>query len=530
MKNQYFNIFTQKNIAVLLLLGFASGLPLALTGGTLQAWVTDSGYDIKTIGFMTLVGQAYVFKFLWAPLMDRYAPPMLGRRRGWLIITQFILAGLLFAMSFLDPKQHLFWLATLAVAVAFFSASQDIVFDAYKTDLLPANERGMGAAVSVLGYRIAMLVSGGLALFLAGFYSSWQLVYQLMAVLMLLSSVITYWASEPTEIVAVPKTLEQAIVIPFNDFFSRNNAWLILLLIVFYKLGDSFAASLSTTFLMKGPQFSLEEIGVINKSLGLFATIVGAIIGGMIMIRMSLFRALLFFGLLQAISNLGYWLLSLAPLEMIHTAPAGWIMTFAELISGNSHLFTQGQLILSSVIFLENICGGMGTSAFVALLMTLCNRSFSASQFAFLSALSAVGRVYVGPVSGWLVSDYGWADFYLFTVIVSFPGLILLWLCKDTLNHTQETGNFATRTFFASAYRNTLRLLAVAAIGLVISLLIMLTNGIASMVFDVSFTSIAVLNQWLLKISAVLCLCCFLSGATLDYLALRKAKHISTTS
>jgi PAT family beta-lactamase induction signal transducer AmpG len=555
MANQYLKIFTQKNIAVLLLLGFASGLPLALTGGTLQAWVTDSGFDIKTIGFMTLVGQAYVFKFLWAPLMDRYVPPFFGRRRGWLVITQLLLAGSLFAMSFLDPKQHLFWLATLAVAVAFFSASQDIVFDAYKTDILPGNERGIGAAVSVLGYRIAMLVSGGLALLIAGMYGDWRFVYQLMALMMLISAAVSCWASEPKDAVVPPRSLEQAIIVPFNDFFNRNNAWLILLLIVFYKMGDSFAASLSTAFLMKGPQFSLEEIGVINKSLGLIATIIGAIFGGVLMLRMSLFRALLIFGLLQAVSNFGYWLLAVTPLDVIRGDLPHWLSAVSHMFSQSDliasaqrglnavaqindtpslhHLLTdiktfhltKGHLILSSVIFLENICGGMGTSAFVALLMTLCNRSFSASQFAFLSALSAVGRVYVGPVSGWLVEGYGWADFYLFTVVISAPGLILLLMCKQTLIHTQQTDSFAARTHFSRQYRNVLRILAIGAVGLLISLLIMALNGLSGMLFNASLLSVGTFNGLLLQISAVVCVLCLIGGGALDYLALRKDRH-----
>lgn len=530
MANQYLKIFTQKNIAVLLLLGFASGLPLALTGGTLQAWVTDSGFDIKTIGFMTLVGQAYVFKFLWAPLMDRYVPSFFGRRRGWLIITQILLAGSLFTMSFLDPKQHLFWLASLAVAVAFFSASQDIVFDAYKTDILPSNERGVGAAVSVLGYRIAMLVSGGLALLIAGIYSNWQLVYQLMALMMLVSTAVTCWASEPSEAVASPRSLEQAIVIPFNDFFNRNNAWLILLLIVFYKMGDSFAASLSTAFLMKGPQFNLEEIGIINKSLGLIATIIGAIFGGVLMLRMSLFRALLIFGLLQAVSNFGYWLLAITPLGIIKADLPSWLSFVNLLFSNDEALITQGHIILSSVIFLENICGGMGTSAFVALLMTLCNRSFSASQFAFLSALSAVGRVYVGPISGWLVNDYGWADFYLFTVVISAPGLLLLLICKNTLTYTQDTGLFLLRTYFPVGYQWVLRLLAFGAIGLLISLFLMATNGLMSMLTDWQWIGLTIFNRYLMQASALICVFCLITGGILDYLALRKPLNAENTT
>jgi AmpG-like permease len=339
MSKHYLNIFTQRNSAILLLLGFASGLPLALTSGTLQAWMTVENIDLKTIGIFSLVGQAYVFKFLWSPFMDRYTPPFLGRRRGWLLISQLLLVVAIVAMGFMQPAQHLWWLAALAVLVAFCSASQDIVFDAYKTDLLKAEERGTGAAISVLGYRLAMLVSGGLALWLADRYFGWQATYWLMAGLMLIGVAATLLAPEPDESIPAPRSMEQAVVAPLRDFFGRNNAWLILLLIVMYKMGDAFAGSLSTTFLIRGVGFDAGEVGLVNKTLGLFATIVGALFGGVLMQRLSLFRALMLFGVLQAVSNLGYWILAVT----------------------DKSLLTMG-----SAIFLENLCGGMGTAAFVA--------------------------------------------------------------------------------------------------------------------------------------------------------------------
>lgn len=308
MPNRYSNLFTQRNSLVLLLLGFASGLPLALTGGTLQAWMTVENVSLKTIGIFSLVGQAYVFKFLWSPLMDRYTPSFLGRRRGWLIISQLLLIIAIIAMGFMEPAKHLWWLAAIAVLVAFCSASQDIVFDAYKTDLLTAEERGTGAAVSVLGYRLAMLVSGGLALWIADRYLGWQSTYWLMAGLMLIGVFATLFAPEPDIRIAPPKTLEQAIVEPLRDFFGRNNAWLILLLIVLYKMGDAFAASLSTTFLIRGVGFDAGEVGLINKTLGLIATIIGALYGGLLMQRLSLFRALMIFGILQC--HIQHWLLA----------------------------------------------------------------------------------------------------------------------------------------------------------------------------------------------------------------------------
>ncbi|EHJ83993.1 AmpG permease, partial [Salmonella enterica subsp. enterica serovar Baildon str. R6-199] len=276
MSSQYLRIFQQPRSAILLILGFASGLPLALTSGTLQAWMTVENIDLKTIGFFSLVGQAYVFKFLWSPLMDRYTPPFLrwtatrrlwppflGRRRGWLLATQLLLLAAIAAMGFLEPGTQLRWMAALAVVIAFCSASQDIVFDAWKTDVLPAEERGAGAAISVLGYRLGMLVSGGLALWLADRWLGWQGMYWLMAALLIPCIIATLLAPEPTDTIPSPKSLEQAVVAPLRDFFGRNNAWLILLLIVLYKLGDAFAMSLTTTFLIRGVGFDAGEVGVV---------------------------------------------------------------------------------------------------------------------------------------------------------------------------------------------------------------------------------------------------------------------------
>ncbi|WP_434525674.1 muropeptide MFS transporter AmpG [Photorhabdus asymbiotica] len=493
MSYRYLTVFTQHNSRILLLLGFASGLPLALTASTLQAWMTVEGVDLKTIGFFSLVGQAYVFKFLWSPFMDRFTPSFFGRRRGWLLVTQLLLIASIATMGFLQPSQHLWWLAVLAVTVAFCSASQDIVFDAYKADLLHSEERGVGAAVSVLGYRLAMLVSGGLALWIADRYIGWQHIYWLMAGLMLIGVYATLKAKEPEVDILPPKTLQQAAIEPLADFFSRNNAWLILLLIIMYKLGDAFAASLSTPFLIRGIGFDAGEVGMANKTLGLAATIVGALYGGYLMQRWSLFRSLMIFGILQAISNIGYWLLSIT----------------------DKNIYT-----MSSAIFLENICGGMGTAAFVALLMTLCNKSFSATQFALLSALSAVGRVYVGPIAGWLVELYGWPNFYLFSITASIPGLLLLLICRQTLNYTQQTNDFIPRTEFKNFYRLALGLLSLASILLAFWLVTIITNAL-------TWTNAPDLAEHLLLWGAQIGITGIILGCSLDYLALIKKKNKS---
>jgi len=398
---EYTAVFTNRRVGIMLLLGFASGLPLALTTGTLQAWATVEGLDIRTISFLTLVGSAYTLKFLWAPLMDRFVPPLLGRRRGWMALTQLLLAAGIAAMGSLSPGNAILALALMAVLVAFFSASQDIAFDAYRSDVLRHAERGAGAAVSVLGYRLAMLVSGGLALVLADSFIGWRATYWLMAGLMLAGILATFFAPEPEVDVPPPRTLEEAVIGPLRDFFSRDGALLALTLIVLYKLGDAYAGSLTTTFLIRGVGFSATEVGAINKVLGLIATIVGALAGGALMLRLSMFGALMLFGVLQAVTNLGFWVLAVMPRS-------------------------YGSMAL--VVGLENLCGGMGTAAFVAFLMALCKARYSATQFALLSALAAVGRTFIaGPTSWVLVEGLGWAGFYLCTFFIALPGLALLW-------------------------------------------------------------------------------------------------------
>jgi PAT family beta-lactamase induction signal transducer AmpG len=402
----YLEVFRSRRILAVLLLGFSSGLPLALTAGTLQAWLAVENVDIKTIGLFTLVGQPYTYKFLWAPLMDRYVPPFLGRRRGWLVITQLALLAAIALMGTMSPRESPWLLGGLALAIAFLSASQDIVFDAYRTDVLKEPERGAGAATSVLGYRIAMLVSGGLALILVDHWLSWPAMYALMAALMLVGVAAAWTAPEPEAPARPPASLAAAIREPLAEYFSRKGAWLLLLLIVLYKLGDAFAGSLTTAFLLRGPEFSLSDVGWANKWLGIGATILGALAGGALMTKLRLYRALMLFGILQAATNLGFMLLAMA---------------------GKSYP------LMIAAVAAENLCGGMGTAAFVALLMSLCDHRFSATQYALLSALSAVGRVYVGPVAGVLVAGIGWAPFFFLTFLIALPGLVLLWWLRARL-------------------------------------------------------------------------------------------------
>ncbi|MEO6959544.1 MAG: muropeptide transporter [Burkholderiaceae bacterium] len=394
------SVYASPRVISLLALGFASGLPLALTGGTLQAWATVSNVSLQDIGFLTLIGSAYTLKFFWAPLIDRYAPPVLGRRRSWMFFTQILLAAAIAGMGLISPSTNLSMLAFVAVFVAFLSATQDIAFDAYSTDVLRAHERAAGAAIKVLGYRLAMIASGGLALVLADQWLGWTNMYMLMGVIMGMCAVATLLAPEPDVVARPPRSLAIAIVEPLVEFFKRPGAITILLLIVLYKLGDAFAGALSTTFLLRGVGFSVSEVGTVNKVFGLVATIIGALAGGSLMARLGLYRSLMLFGVFQAISNFGYWVLAVTP----------------------HHLYS-----MTIVVAVENLCGGLGTAAFVALLMALCKQEFSATQFALLSALSAVGRTYLaGPLTPPLVLHLGWPIFFVITVFIGLPGLILL--------------------------------------------------------------------------------------------------------
>ena len=499
-------------LAAVMVLGFASGLPLALTGQAMQAWLSLEGIDVATIGFLSLVGLPYTFKFLWAPLMDRFDPPWLGRRRGWLVLTQLLLAGALLLMAGTSPKESMRLYALLAVAIAFLSASQDVVIDAYRTDLLPAPERGLGASLSVLGYRLAMILSGGIALIWtdpvnaggpAGW--TWPEVYRLMALLMvaaagvsalllprlprlerpesvarndligfaavLAAAAVGYLLTDrvlgPLSSTLLGPLLEQttlaptlrqrwadllallagiAITLPLGawaarvarfetllggmaSYFAQPGAWAFLGFIVLYKLGDAFAGSLMTPFLLKAMAFGSAEVGVVNKVIGLWLTIGGALLGGALMLRLGLWRSLMLFGVLQMASNLGFWWLAVngaGALPGLVLPAFDWgLVKLAQATP------VDGGLLM--VIAFENISGGMGTAAFVAFLMSLTSQRFTATQYAMLSAFASIGRVWVGPLAGVLAESIGWPSFFLVSTLAALPALWMLMRLRPTV-------------------------------------------------------------------------------------------------
>ncbi len=394
---EWLRVYGNRRVLMLLGLGFSSGLPLALTGSTLQAWMTVEKVDLRVIGIFSLVGLPYTLKVLWAPVMDRFTLPFLGRRRGWIGLAQVLLALGLVGLSFSSPASMPWLVAFLALTVAFLSASQDIVIDAYRADVLREGELGAGAATTVVGYRLALLVSGALALILSD-HLSWSHVYILMAVLMGGGLFFTLGAPEPEEKVVAPRSLREAVWEPLVTYFHRSRAVEMLLFIMLYKLGDAIAGAMTTPFLLD-MGFSRTDVGMANKALGLITTIVGTLAGGGIISKLGIHRSLWIFAFLQAGSNL----------------------TFTALaVAGTNYPIMVG------AVAVENLCGGMGTAAFIAFMMSLCDKRFTATQYALLTSFMAVTRVVAGVPTGFMVNSLGWPMFYAVSVLGALPGILLL--------------------------------------------------------------------------------------------------------
>ncbi|WP_233279552.1 AmpG family muropeptide MFS transporter [Acidihalobacter yilgarnensis] len=420
MKPSYVDLlreFFTGRMIVAALMGFASGLPLLLTLTLLQAWLTQAGVSLGEIGLFALVGIPYTIKFLWAPLMDRYAPPLLGRRRGWLFALQLLLALAILLLGQTDPHRNLTEVAVFALLVALFSAMQDTVIDAYRRESLADDEQGLGASLYVWGYRVGMLVASGGGLIMAQ-YAGFALTFAAMAALMLPGLVTTLLAPEPVTHRPLPPSLRVAVVGPFVEFFTqRRNAVLILLFVLLYKLGDTLATTMTTPFYLE-LGYSKADIGTVVKLFGFWATVLGGFAGGIGILRIGQYRALWLFGLLQALSTAGFaWL--------VYTGPViGW---------------------LAVIIAFENFTGGMGTAAFIGFMANLTNREFTATQYALLTSLMGVPRTLLAASTGYMAASLGWADFFIVCALLAIPGLLLLRRFRDWLQPASDAPADATQ-------------------------------------------------------------------------------------
>ena len=388
-----------KKMLICVFTGFTSGLPLFIIVSLLPAWLMDSGLELKAIALFSFIQLPYVLKFLWAPLFDGFSFSM-GRRKGWLIIFQVLLLASISITGLLDPKSQIMTVAIIATAIAFFSASQDAVIDAYRRELLLDNELGLGTAIHVNAYKFSQLIPGSLALILADIFA-WELVFFITGLFMIPGIILTILIKEPLLKVIPPKTIKEAVIEPFVEFINRKGikeAILVLLFIFLYKIGDSMATALATPFFMD-LGFSMTEIGVIAKTVGLWASIVGGIVGGILMIKIGINRALWIFGFMQMFATLSF----------------AWLA-----ISGYS------PLILGITVGLEFFAAGLGTTAFLAYIAKTTNPKFTATQFALFTGLSAVPRTITNASTGYLVEFFGWYNFFIFCSFIAVPGMILL--------------------------------------------------------------------------------------------------------
>jgi len=389
--------FLSRRMLVAFMMGFACGLPLLLTMSVLQAWMTDAGVDLTVIGMMALVGLPYTLKFFWAPFLDRFTLPFLGRRRGWMLLAQIALTVSVASLGQSDPTQNPWLLAFAAFLVTFFSASQDIVVDAYRREDLSDEELGLGSSLYINGYRLGMLLASGGGLIMAD-HMDFSMVYLILAGCMLPGLLTTLLTPEPETPAGIPRTMREAVVDPLVEYFSRKDALLILIFILLYKVGDTMASAMTTPFYLD-IGFSKSEIGTVVKLFGFWATIAGGLAGGIFMLRLGINRSLWAFGVLQAASTAGFALL----------AKVGYSVPW-----------------LSAVIAFENLSSGMGTAAYAAFMASITNKKFTATQYALLTSLMGIPRVLASAPTGFLAKNVGWETFFIACALIAIPGMLLL--------------------------------------------------------------------------------------------------------
>jgi PAT family beta-lactamase induction signal transducer AmpG len=396
-KQSILKVAFSRRMLVAFVMGFACGLPLLLTISVLQAWMKDEGVDLTIIGMMALVGLPYTLKFLWAPFLDRFSLPFLGRRRGWMLVAQLALMVSIAGLGQSDPVQNPWLLTFAAFLVTFFSASQDIVVDAYRREDLADAELGLGSSLYVNGYRVGMLLASGGGLIMAD-NMSFSMVYLIMAGCMLPGVITTLLTPEPATPLGTPKTMKEAVIDPLVEYFRRNGALWILTFILLYKIGDTMASAMTTPFYLD-IGFSKSEIGAVVKLFGFWATIAGGLAGGIMMIRLGINRSLWIFGVLQSISTAGFAVLA----NVGYSVP-----------------------LLSAVIAFENLSSGMGTAAYAAFMASITNRKFTATQYALLTSLMGIPRVMASAPTGILAKNVGWESFFIICALIAIPGMLLL--------------------------------------------------------------------------------------------------------
>jgi len=389
-------VFSRKML-VSFIMGFACGLPLLLTISVLQAWMKEEGVDLAVIGMMALVGLPYTVKFIWAPFLDRFTLPFLGRRRGWLLIAQIALILSIAGLGMTSPGKSPWLVAFAAFLVTFFSASQDIVVDAYRREDLTDGELGLGSSLYVNGYRVGMLLASGGGLIMAD-HMPFSMVYLIMAACMLPGVLTTLLTPEPDAAMGTPRNMKEAVIDPLVEYFSRQGAIWMLVFILLYKIGDTMASAMTTPFYLD-IGFSKTEIGAVVKLFGFWATIIGSLLGGLFMLKIGINRSLWVFGFLQAISTAGFAVLA----RIGHSIPA-----------------------LSVVIGFENLSGGMGTAAYSAFMASITNKKFTATQYALLTSLMGVPRVIASAPTGVIAEYMGWENFFIICVLIAVPGMLLL--------------------------------------------------------------------------------------------------------
>jgi PAT family beta-lactamase induction signal transducer AmpG len=398
-------LFT-RSMLICVFTGFTSGLPLYLLINLLPAWLYTEHIDLKVIGAVTLIQFPYTWKFLWSPFLDRYALPLLGRRRGWMLLTQVALLAVIASLGGFSPQHDLGIIVLFATLLAFLSATQDIVLDAYRRELLADNELGLGNAVHVNAYRIAGLIPGSLSLILAD-HLPWHTVFIITALFMLPGMLMTLTIREPQR-AAAPRNLRDAVVEPFREFINRQgwkSALLILAFLFLYKVGDSLSTALATPFYLH-IGFSKTQIGLIAKNAGLWPAVIGALLGGIWMLKLGINRALWLFGVVQVLSIFGFY----------------WLATLGH----QTDITGTNLMQLAFVIGLEALGVGLGTAAFVAFIARTTHPAYTATQFALFTSLAAVPRTFVNSTAGWLVETMGWPVFFLFCAVLAIPGMLLL--------------------------------------------------------------------------------------------------------